>query len=97
MAWDRPRKIAFPPAVKRAILKRDRWCAQCGERASTQADHIKPIAEGGANTLDNGQGLCDPCHDAKTRREAQRGYRRWNTERRPTNKHPSEQHPGILK
>jgi 5-methylcytosine-specific restriction endonuclease McrA len=96
MAWDRPRKLAFPPAVRRAILKRDKWCAHCGERRATQADHIKPVAEGGGNTIENGQGLCDPCHDAKTAAEARRGYRRWNTEKRPMQRHPGERHPGIL-
>jgi len=82
--------------VRRAILERDTWCAHCGERQSTQADHIKPVAEGGGNTIDNGQGLCDPCHDIKTAAEARRGYKRWNTEKRPMQRHPGERHPGIL-
>jgi 5-methylcytosine-specific restriction endonuclease McrA len=95
MAWDRPRKVAFPPVVKRALLKRDKVCAMCGERKATQADHIKPVAEGGANTYSNGQGLCDECHSIKSRAEARRGYRKWNTDRRPRQQHPGERHPGL--
>jgi 5-methylcytosine-specific restriction protein A len=95
MAWDRPRKLAFSPADKRTILKRDTWCAQCGERRATEADHIKPIAEGGANTVANGQGLCAPCHREKSAAEARRGYRRWNNEKRPTQYRPRENHPGL--
>jgi len=96
MSWDRPRKPAFPAPVKRAILQRDPWCVHCGERPSTQADHIKPVAEGGDHSLSNGQGLCEPCHAAKTRRESQRGYRRWNNEKRPRQSRSPEKHPGVV-
>lgn len=40
------------------------------------ADHIIPKAEGGGDERDNYQGLCRPCHTAKTAREAARGRRR---------------------
>jgi len=94
--WDRPRKVAFTAADKRTILKRDRWCAMCRERPSTQADHIKPIAEGGANTATNGQGLCDGCHETKSLNEARRGYKRWNDRDRPRQRRAPEKHPGIV-
>jgi len=35
-------------------------------RAWTQLDHIVPIEDGGADSDDNRQGLCDECHDLKT-------------------------------
>lgn len=96
MSWDRPRKENFPPAVRKVILHRDRICAHCGEAPSTQADHIKPVSEGGDHSPSNGQGLCDPCHDRKTRAEAKRGYKRWNDRDRPRQQRKPEKHPGIL-
>lgn len=35
-----------------------------------EADHIVPIVDGGALTIDNVQTLCATCHRAKTAREA---------------------------
>lgn len=90
-----PRPEAFPPAVRRAILRRDPVCRACGQRPSTEADHVIAWAEGGTHTVANGQGLCKPCHAAKTKAEAQRGYRRWQ-ERRPRQRRPAEKHPGVL-
>lgn len=40
---------------------------------ATQRDHIKPLAEGGADDGDNEQGLCEPCHEAKSKAESMRG------------------------
>ena len=33
---------------------------------ATQRDHIKPLAEGGADDHTNEQGLCDECHEDKS-------------------------------
>jgi 5-methylcytosine-specific restriction endonuclease McrA len=60
-----------------AVLARDPLCKVCIEESgeanadlSTQADHVMPIARGGAVfDLDNGQGLCARHHSIKTRRE----------------------------
>ncbi|WP_367262024.1 HNH endonuclease [Pimelobacter simplex] len=41
----------------------------CGVAPSTGADPVIPVADGGAHHIDNGQGWCEPCHGAKTRRE----------------------------
>lgn len=66
---------------RRAVLARDKGVCQirgpqCTRRA-TEADHITNIAEGGAEyDTANGQGACEPCHKAKTQREAQRGRER---------------------
>ena len=34
-----------------------------------ELDHIKPLHKGGTDTPDNRQGLCEPCHKAKTQRD----------------------------
>jgi 5-methylcytosine-specific restriction protein A len=55
-------------------------CAMCEASgrvtAATVRDHIVPLAEGGLESEDNVQGLCEPCHRAKTATEAARGKRR---------------------
>jgi 5-methylcytosine-specific restriction endonuclease McrA len=43
--------------------------------ASTIRDHVINLAEGGQDTEDNVQALCQACSDAKTQREAERGRR----------------------
>jgi 5-methylcytosine-specific restriction endonuclease McrA len=56
------------------------------------ADHIIPVAEGGAEfDPANGQGACKFCHDIKTTEEAARGRARLAAKA----KHPDEQHPGL--
>jgi 5-methylcytosine-specific restriction protein A len=52
-----------------------RSCLVAGKRVATdEIDHIVPLARGGSNARSNMQGLCDPCHKAKskTEREAAR-------------------------
>jgi 5-methylcytosine-specific restriction protein A len=56
---------------------RERDCGLCQEclrqgitRLGTQVDHTIPLWDGGSDTDDNKQLLCDPCHDVKTKREA---------------------------
>lgn len=67
---------------KRQVLRREPNCRQCGQPA-TEADHIIPIAEGGATTdISNGQALCEPCHEAKTAADKQRGIERRKQHRR---------------
>lgn len=48
-------------------------CAWCGNEA-TEADHILAIALGGAplDWENNGQALCDACHEKKTKQDKQR-------------------------
>lgn len=49
-------------------------CVRCEERGVTrpwtQLDHKVPLWQGGADTDENTEGLCDPCHEAKTSEEA---------------------------
>jgi 5-methylcytosine-specific restriction enzyme A len=42
----------------------------------TQRDHVIPLAEGGQDDASNEQGLCDPCHEAKSLAESLRARRR---------------------
>ena len=49
-----------------AILARDPVCRACGQAPSREADHITPLSQGGGWSLENGQGLCKPCHSRKT-------------------------------
>lgn len=50
------------------VLERDGWrCQHCGRAGRLEADHIKPLDEGGDPwALDNLQALCKACHQAKT-------------------------------
>lgn len=59
---------------------------------AVHADHIKPVAEGGAeHDVRNGQGACQPCHEAKTAAETQRGRDRYYGAAR----RGPERHPGL--
>lgn len=55
---------------RKAILSRDPVCklrVKCEGDPSNVADHITPMSRGGKRfAMDNGQGLCKPCHDWKT-------------------------------
>lgn len=55
-------------------------CVECLRNGritrATQRDHIKPLAEDGNDDHSNVQGLCDACHDAKSKAEAERGRKR---------------------
>lgn len=58
------RARAFPAALAKFILWRDRICRgpYCNA-AIRQSDHVRPHASGGATSLENGQGLCALCND----------------------------------
>lgn len=52
-------------------------CKRNGRTAlATIRDHVIPLAQGGKDERENTQGLCGPCHDAKSRQEAAEGARR---------------------
>lgn len=60
-------------AQKRIVAARARWhCEACGAmlQASWQCDHIVPLWEGGADSIDQCQALCANCHARKTQEEA---------------------------
>jgi 5-methylcytosine-specific restriction protein A len=64
-----------------AVKRRARWlelhplCAECDKEGQVTAgqvvDHITPLWKGGADDYEaNGQTLCNPHHDAKSKAEA---------------------------
>lgn len=90
--WSREtRRVVFKPWQVRFILRRDHHvCYVCGLSGADQADHVIPIAEGGANHTENGKAIhAEPCHSTKSRREAERGYARHRAQLRLT----PESHP----
>jgi 5-methylcytosine-specific restriction protein A len=66
--------------ARRAVLDEEPLCRKCLEQGRTTAsevvDHIRPLSQGGSDQRSNKQGLCVPCHDAKTKAEAAEGRRR---------------------
>lgn len=51
-----------------------RLCLAAGKRVATdEVDHIVPLSAGGGNERENLQGLCEPCHSAKSKGEAAAG------------------------
>ncbi|WP_235579323.1 HNH endonuclease [Pseudorhodoferax sp. Leaf274] len=70
--------------MRAELFARCPLCVECERLGrvteATQRDHIKPLAEGGADDDSNVQALCDDCHEAKSRTESTRG--RWRGRRR---------------
>ena len=49
--------------LRRAAFDRDGWrCQDCGKAAAMEAHHVKPLEDGGANTVENLLTLCRDCH-----------------------------------
>lgn len=60
--------------LKRRVHERDGYmCLACGrsedDGVKLHADHIVRYADGGADTMENLQTLCNACHKTKTRAE----------------------------
>lgn len=59
----------IPKAVRFEVFKRDKFtCQYCGQKAPDvvlNADHIKPVAEGGTNDIVNLITSCEPCNNGK--------------------------------
>jgi len=66
--------------MRMELFRRNPLCVSCETHGrvtlATQRDHIIPLAEGGADTVENTQGLCVKCHDTKSLEERERGTRR---------------------
>lgn len=58
---------------RRQVLDEEPLCRIClaADRTtlSVVVDHIKRLADGGSDERSNKQGLCKPCHDAKSAAE----------------------------
>lgn len=63
--------------MRERLFAENPLCVECERNGlvmlATQRDHVIPLAEGGTDDDDNVQGLCKPCHDAKSRQESARG------------------------
>lgn len=66
-------------ALRAELFERDPLCAECRRRGdiklATQRDHILSLEEGGTDSENNTQGLCDECHEGKSLQERLRGVR----------------------
>lgn len=69
--------------MRAQVLREEPLCRPCDAQgfvtASVTADHIIPLAEGGTGERENMQGICGPCHKAKTAKEATRARARQRT------------------
>lgn len=80
--WRRLRQQVFATFGRRCYL--------CGQPAN-RVDHVKPVAEGGTDTVDNLRPICLPCDKAKSSNEGHRARAR----QRSARNRPAEQHPGL--
>lgn len=57
--------------IRQSVLRSSPLCVHCQAAgrvtAATQVDHIVALVNGGTDTEDNRQALCDACHERKTR------------------------------
>lgn len=57
-------------AIRTSVLSKEPRCKTCLAQGrltiAEEVDHIVPLDEGGSNDWGNLQGLCEPCHKAKT-------------------------------
>lgn len=85
-AWERPRfqpdkRLRGRAAVRERAELVALWpfCREClkqGKHVKTDViDHVVPLAWGGREDRGNKQGLCHPCHDAKSKLEREIGRR----------------------
>lgn len=67
-------------ALRQSLFTRQPLCVMCEAKGlvvvATQRDHIQSLGEGGTDTEDNVQALCQACHDGKSLAEAIRGRHR---------------------
>lgn len=63
--WDRQQRAA------RILTRHNSICHVCGQPGANQADHVIPLAHGGADTEHNMRPIhAEPCHRTKTAQEA---------------------------
>ena len=97
MAWNGTTgSRGFPTSTRAKILERDPICRCPGcpmcstgcTRASTEADHVIAVTDGGHHDISNGRGMCKPCHNRKTQAAIHA--------KRPRQARTTEQHPGLI-
>jgi 5-methylcytosine-specific restriction enzyme A len=56
--------------LRQQVRDEEPLCRRClaegRTRATAEVDHIRPLSRGGSNDRSNLQGLCAPCHLAKS-------------------------------
>ena len=70
-------RIKFTKEFKEMVLEKSKkkcaGCKCCLKAKKYEIDHIKPLASGGTNQIDNLQALCKACHQDKTANEHEQG------------------------
>lgn len=72
-----PKRASYSVRLRQreAVLNKNPLCVECQKqgriKAAEEIDHIVPLWADGKDELSNLQGLCKPCHKAKTAEEAQ--------------------------
>ena len=71
-------RVRFDKPFRLKLYKQQGKCCQlCKNKLEinyVQIDHIKALANGGTNDIENLQILCKPCHYVKTKEEAENGW-----------------------
>ena len=71
-------RVRFDKPFRLKLYKQQGKCCQlCKNKLEinyVQIDHIKALANGGTNDIENLQILCKPCHYVKTKDEAENGW-----------------------
>jgi len=63
----RPVRVRIPTEIRRAVFERDGGkCIECGSSFDLQYDHVLPVSQGGATTVQNLQLLCADCNLRKS-------------------------------
>ena len=98
MATNWPKRQRNPKLRNQARRAIPRCCAICGSTQALELDHVVPLAEGGADAVDNAQYLCRPHHSLKTDAERRRGVARAVAQRGSLSRkyRDLEPHPGKL-
>ena len=64
-----PTRQTIPDDVKLLVWARDGGsCVRCGSKLKLHFDHVIPFSQGGADTADNLQLLCQTCNLSKSDR-----------------------------
>jgi hypothetical protein len=66
---DKPKRLALSKKTRFEVFKRDGFaCQYCGghpPEVVLHVDHIRPVADGGTNVIDNLVSACQPCNAGK--------------------------------
>ena len=66
--------------LRKELFEREPLCRPCYRNGlvvlASMRDHILALEEGGTDTYDNVQPICEPCHDEKSKAERARGVQR---------------------